>query len=197
MLLTCPQCETIFCVDRLRQHPAGQPVHCMICDYIWTARLVISGDRQDTSSFVSYFHKMRLPVIAVLICAGLIASLIKSRAILTAYFPGLIAGFHQIGLPIRPPIDSLLVVNLDGSYAGEMLRLRGALRNIGSWSGHAAPLRVRVTSPDGVILNETVIRPDDRIIAANQQSPFFVQLDIDAGAKAEVSVIPISRPIFD
>ena len=48
-----------------------------------------------------------------------------------------------------------------------------------------------------VILNETIIRPDDRIIAANQQSPFFVQLDIDSGAKAEVSVIPISRPIFD
>ena len=122
MLLTCPQCETIFRVDRLRLHPAGQPVHCMICDYIWTARLVISGDRQDTSSFVSYFHKMRLPVIAVLICAGLIASLIKSRAILTAYFPGLIAGFHQIGLPILPSIDTLLVVNLDGTYTGEMLR---------------------------------------------------------------------------
>jgi len=48
-----------------------------------------------------------------------------------------------------------------------------------------------------VILNETIIRPDDRIIAANQQSPFFAQLDIDSGAKAEVSVIPISRPIFD
>ena len=76
-------------------------------------------------------------------------------------------------------------------------RLRSALRNIGSWSVHAAPLRVRVTRPDGVILNETIIRPDDRIIAANQQSPFFVQLDIDSGAKAEVSVIPISRPIFD
>jgi hypothetical protein len=109
----------------------------------------------------------------------------------------LIAGFQRVGLPILPSIDTLLVVNLDGTYAGEMLRLRGALRNVGSWSGHAAPLRVRVTRPDGVILNETIIRPDDRIIAANQQSPFFVQLDIDSGAKAEVSVIPISRPIFD
>ena len=84
MLLTCPQCETIFRVDRLRLHPAGQPVHCLICDHIWTAQLVISGDRQDAPSFVSYLHKMRLPVIVVLICAGLIASLIKSRAILTA-----------------------------------------------------------------------------------------------------------------
>ena len=76
-------------------------------------------------------------------------------------------------------------------------RLRGALRNVGSWSGHPAPLRVRVTRPDGMILNETAIRLDDWIIAANQQSPFFVQLDIDSGAKTKVSVTPISRPIFD
>ena len=79
------------------------------------------------------------------------------------------------------------MVDLDGPCVGEVLRLRGALRNVGSWSGHAAPLRVWVARPDGMILNETVIRPDDRIIAANQQSPFFVQLDIDLGAKAEVS----------
>jgi hypothetical protein len=49
-------------------------------------------------------------------------SLIKSRGILTAYFPGLIAGFHLVGLPILPSIDTLLVVNLDGTYTGEMLR---------------------------------------------------------------------------
>ena len=48
-----------------------------------------------------------------------------------------------------------------------------------------------------MILNETIIRPDDPIIATNQQSPFFVQLDIDSGAKAKVSVIPISWSIFD
>ena len=74
-------------------------------------------------NFASYLHKFRLPVIAVLICAGLITSLIKGRGILTAYFPGLIAGFHRVGLPILPSIDTLLVVNLDGTYAGEMLRL--------------------------------------------------------------------------
>ena len=136
-------------------------------------------------------------MIAVLICAGLMTSLIKGRGILTAYFPRLIAGFHRIGLPTLPPIDTLFVVILDGPYVGEVLRLRGALRNVGSWSGHAAPLRVRVTHSDGMILNETAIRIDDWIIAANQQSPFFVKLDTDLSAKAEVSVTQISRPIFD
>ena len=94
----------------------------MTCNHIWTARLVTSGDRYNIPTFASYLHKFRLLVIAILICVGLMTSLIKDRRILTAYFPGLIAGFHRIGLPILPPIDTLLVVNLDGSYAGEMLR---------------------------------------------------------------------------
>ena len=106
--------------------------------------------------------------------SNLMTSLIIGRGILPAYFLGLIAGFHQIGLPILLPIDTLPVVNLDGSHVSDMLRFQGALRNVGSWSGHAAPLRVRVTRPDGVILNETIIRPDDPIIAANQLIPFFV-----------------------
>jgi hypothetical protein len=88
MLLTCPQCKAIFCVDRL--HPERQPVHYMICD-------------------------------------GLMKLINKGRAILTAYFLGLTTGLHQIDLTILLPIDTLLVVNLEGSYA-EMLR------DCGFWS---------------------------------------------------------------
>ena len=131
MLLNCPQCEMIFCVDHLRLHPAGRPVHCIICDHIWTAQLVTIGDRQDMPNFASYLHKFRLPVIVALICAGLMALLTKGRGILTAYFPRLIM----------------------------------------VWA--CCTIAVRFMRPDGVILNETVIRPDDQIIAANQQSPFF------------------------
>ena len=47
------------------------------------------------------------------------------------------------------------------------------------------------TRSDGMILNETVVRPDDWIIVANQQNSFFAELDIDAGVKAGVSVISI------
>ena len=80
MLLTCPQCEMIFCVDRLRLYPAGQPAHCMICDHIRTAWILTSGDRQDTTNLVPYLPKIWLPVLAVLICAGLMTSFIRSCA---------------------------------------------------------------------------------------------------------------------
>jgi hypothetical protein len=80
MLLSYPQCETIFRVKRLWLHLAGQPVHCMICDYIRTARLLTIGDRQDMPNLVPYLPKIRLPVLTVLICAGLMTSLIQNRA---------------------------------------------------------------------------------------------------------------------
>ena len=54
-------------------------------------------------------------------CDGLIKLIIKGRAILIAYFLGLTTGLHQIDFTILLPIDTLLVVNLEGSYA-EMLR---------------------------------------------------------------------------
>ena len=74
------------------------------------------------AELMSSLHKLSLPVIAVLIRAELMTSLINGLGILTACFPALIAAFHRIGLPILLPIDRFLVVNLDGPYAGEMLR---------------------------------------------------------------------------
>ena len=62
-----------------------------------------------------------------MICDGLIKLIIKGRAILTAYFLFLTTGLHQIDFTILLPIDTLLVVNLEGSYA-EMLR------DCGFWS---------------------------------------------------------------
>ena len=134
MLLISPQCETIFHEERRRLHPVGQPVHCMICDHIRTARPSTFGDPQDMPNFVPYLPKIRLPVMAVLICAELITSLLRSRALWPLISLNLTSSFHLIDPLILPPIS---------------------------------------------------------------KTRFFVRLDIDPGAKAEVSVIPISRLIFD
>ena len=75
MLLTCLQCETIFRINRFLLHLAGQPVQCMICDHIRTARLLTSGGRQDMPNLVPFPPKIRLPVMAVLTCVGLMTSL--------------------------------------------------------------------------------------------------------------------------
>ena len=80
------------------------------------------------------------------------------------------------GLAIRPPLDQLLVVDLDGSYVGDMLRLRGALRNDGLWRCHATQLVVKVTSPAGAILQETLIWPDAELLVPNSKAGFSSSL---------------------
>ena len=81
MLLICPQCKTIFRVDRLRLHLAGH-----------AKPLSISSQY----SFAGYGGSDLRWVINI--------THTKPR-ILNAYFPKLIAGFHRIGLLILPPIN--------------------------------------------------------------------------------------------
>ena len=69
---------------------------------------------------VDRLHPERQPV-HYMICDGLMKLINKGRAILTAYFLDLSTCLHQIDVTILLPIDTLLVVNLAGSYA-EMLR---------------------------------------------------------------------------
>ena len=110
MLLTCPQCKTIFPVDRLWLHLAGHAKPRSI-----SSQDSFAGDGDSDLRWVNDIAYTK-------------------PHILTAYFPILISGFLRIGVPILPPIS-----------------------------------KVR----------------------------FFVRLDIDAGAKAKVSVIQISRLIFN
>ena len=63
---------------------------------------------------VDRLHPERQPV-HYMICDGLMKLINKGRAILTAYFLDLATGLHQIDFTILLPIDTLLVVNLEGS----------------------------------------------------------------------------------
>ena len=83
MLLTCPQCKTIFRVDRLRLHLAGRA----------KPRSISS---QDSFAGDGGFDLRWANDIAYT----------KPR-ILTSYFPILISGFLRIGVPILPPISKV------------------------------------------------------------------------------------------
>ena len=36
MLLTCPQCKTVFRIDNTALAPEGQQVRCSVCAHIWS-----------------------------------------------------------------------------------------------------------------------------------------------------------------
>ena len=80
MLLICPQCKTIFRVDRLRLHLAGHA----------KPRSTSSQDSfaSDGDSDLRWVNDIAY----------------TKLHILTAYFPILISGFHRIVLFILPPI---------------------------------------------------------------------------------------------
>ena len=81
MLLTCPQCELIFRVDRLRFPPVGYAEPHSI-----SSQDTFAGDGGSDLRWVNDI------------------TYTKPR-ILTAYFPILISGFHRIDLLILPPIS--------------------------------------------------------------------------------------------
>ena len=214
MLLTCPHCTTIFRVDADLIPQDGQTVRCSICHHIWVASPVSPPANQSVALFDAgavaasplpavtplsaardrLKNLWKLCLVAVL-AAGLAGGVIMNRGTITAYLPVLINGFDAIGLPIRPAVAQLQVAGLQASYVGDTMRLSGGLRNRGMWRTHAADLQVTVRGADGTIMQETVIRPDHDMIDAQAESGFFVQLVVEAGREAHVTVTPLANRI--
>ena len=214
MLLTCPHCTTIFRVDADLIPQDGQTVRCSICHHIWVASPVPPpADQSVALSDVGAVAASPLPAVTPLsaardrlknlwklclvavLAAGLAGGVIMNRDTITAYLPVLINGFDAIGLPIRPAVAQLQVAGLQASYVGDTMRLSGGLRNRGKWRTHAADLQVTVQGADGTIMQETVIRPDHDMIDAQAESGFFVQLAVEAGREAHVTVTPLANRI--
>ena len=215
MFLTCPHCTTVFRVDADLIPEGGRTVRCSICHHIWIASLVspsvsqpvaqsvhgavVAGAPLKSFTALSLAHDRlktiwKLCLVAML-AASLVSGVIMSRGMITAYLPFLINGFDRIGLSIRPALAQLQVAGLNASYVGDTMRLSGALRNIGMWRTHAADLRVTVRGADGAIMQEKVIQPDDDVIDAQAESGFFVQLVVEAGREAHVTVTPLANRV--
>ena len=88
------------------------------------------------------------------------------------------------------------MAGLNASYVGDTMRLSGRLRNIGMWRTHAADLRVTIRSADGTIMQELVIRPDDDVINSQTESGFFLQLVVEAGHEAHITVTPLANRVY-
>ena len=214
MLLTCPHCMTIFRVNADLILPDGQTVRCSICHHVWIASpVLLSANQLDLQSTDGVFagspvrsvsspsvarerlKNFRKPFLAAVLAATLASGVILNRGMITAYLPSLINGFDRIGLSIRPTLAQLQVAGLNASYVGDTMRVSGGLRNIGMWRTHSADLRVSVRGDDGFVMQEMVIRPDDDVIDSQAESRFFVQLVVEAGPEAHVTVTPLANRV--
>ena len=198
MLLTCPNCETIFRVDSQNLNADGQTVRCSVCSHVWFALPPNSGGsrpKKPKRATGGGSRGLGVMLIILAMLGALFGGVIHQRVVVTAYLPGLIPGFALIGMTIRSDTDDLAVIDLKAAHTGDTLRLSGSLQNNSDFNAHTADLLVTVAATDGTIINEQTIAPDDQIIKAGGSTPFFVQLSVEKADEAAVTVVPIAKRI--
>ncbi len=188
MLLTCEKCKTIFRIDATALGPVAQQVRCSVCTHVWkvTPRPTLPGT--DNRMLKETAAKLKWPALIFLIIMFVSALVYGFRGPITASFPVLTASFNSAGLSVVPDISVLEIRNLQAAYQGRLLRVRGEIYNKDRFTAHAAGLDMKVISRDGSILAAEPILPDSRYIEAGQSAGFFIQLEVEGAADADVRV---------
>ena len=191
MLLTCENCETIFRIESAQLKTAGQKVRCSVCQHVWAPEVTAEAPAEPQLIRES-MSVLRWPLV---ICATFIAVMFLisfNRVVITAYAPATINAFDMSGLAIRPDLTKLEIRDLKANFAGDTLRISGALANISRLRTHAAPLQLTISDQDGVVLHTQRMIPVDKLIDGGQQTDFFIQLTIEETSEAEITVVPLA-----
>ncbi len=195
MLLTCPNCDTVFRVDGEKIGAAGQAVRCSVCAHVWQAAPPMLVEEAEPGEMASALRTVLGSFLVMLLLLGGIVGVVFERATITAYAPGLIGVFQQIGLSVRPDTEHLRIVDLRADYAGDTMRLSGQLQNNAAFFAHAPLLEVRVVSASGESLASRIIRVDDAVIRPAMTSGFFTQLVFEASNEPTVTVTMRDDPV--
>ena len=188
MLLTCPNCETVFRVDSDRIGPEGQSVRCSVCAHVWQADAPMLTPEAEPGEMRRALGAVLTPFIILVLLLGIGIGAVHQRSTITAYMPEMITFYDRFGLAVRPQIDKLQIIDLDADYAGDTLRLRGKLMNRAAVYVHAPTLEVTVLSAEGETLFTEIIQPDDAIIKPAHATDFFAQLVMEEGREPTVTV---------
>ena len=195
MLLTCPNCETVFRIDSASIGEEGRAVRCSVCSHVWQANPPMLMPESEAGEMKAALRTVLTPFIAMALIVGVLAGGVLYRATITAYAPGLIGVFDGMGLTVRPDINRLQIADLNADYAGDTLRLRGQILNRSAFSAHAPSLEVTVISESGEALANRIIRPDDSVIGADTATDFFIQLVIETNREPTVTVVMLDEPV--
>lgn len=198
MLLTCPNCDTVFRVDGEKIGAAGQTVRCSVCAHVWHAEPPMLVAEAEPGEMASALRTVVGSFLVIAVLLGSVVGVVLERATITAYVPGLIGVFDRIGISVRPDTAHLRIIDLKADYAGDTMRLSGRLQNDAAFFAHAPLLEVKVVSESGEPLASRVIRADDAVIRPAMASAFFTQLVFEASDEPTVTVTmrddPVVRP---
>lgn len=195
MLLTCPNCETVFRIDSDCIAEDGQAVRCSVCSHVWQAEAPMLMPEADAGEMRSAVGAVLTPFIILVLLLGIGIGAVTQRATITAYVPGLVGLFDTVGLTVRPQTDKLQIIDLTADYAGDTLRLRGKLMNQTAVYVHAPALEVTVLSQDGASLAGQIIHTDDKVIRPATGSAFFAQIVLGEGLEPTITVTMRDDPV--
>ena len=196
MLVTCPNCETVFRVDSDSIGEAGKTVRCSVCSHIWHAQPLEHNLESEAFELGLALRMVLLPLVVLVLVVGIVVGGIMQRSTVTAYAPTLIPLFEKAGLMIRPKVENLAIVDLSADYSGDTVRLRGRLYNQAAFFVHAPQLEVTIATVDGAPLVKQVIKPDDQVIGPEGVTAFFAQLVIDEAREPTVTVIMLADRVL-
>lgn len=194
--LSCTSCRTLFEVDEGLLGEGGQQVRCSVCHHVWLAR---PADLTDALPDAGKSGRRRTgSLLAGLILLMLVFSggfLVWARVPVSAALPALLPAYDLAGIPVAPDIRQLAVEKLQASYQGNLLRLHGELANKGSWTTHAAPVRIMIHDKSGQKIRDIEVVPEARFLPAGQSAVFFAQITLQPDSEAEIIAAPIARRI--
>jgi len=170
-------------------------VRCSVCAHVWQAAPPMLVPESEPGEMASALRTVVGSFLVMVILLGGIIGVVVERATITAYAPGLIPVFEQIGLSVRPDTANLRIVDLRADYAGDTMRLSGRLQNDAAFFAHAPLLEVRVVSEGGEPLASRIIRADDAVIRPGTASGFFTQLVFEASDEPTVAVTMRDDPV--
>lgn len=70
MLLTCPNCETVFRVDSDRIGPEGPSVRCSVCAHVWQAEAPMLIPEAELGEMRSALGAVLTPFIILVLLQG-------------------------------------------------------------------------------------------------------------------------------
>jgi predicted Zn finger-like uncharacterized protein len=101
MLLTCPNCDTVFRVDGEKIGEAGQAVRCSVCAHVWQAAPPMLVSEAEPGEMAGALRTVIGSFLVMIVLLGSVVGLVVERATITAYAPGLLGVFDRIG-PFGP-----------------------------------------------------------------------------------------------